>query len=84
MRRSTNGGMSAYAQIERSPRFTHDMKANLRLLAAAVGLAVLGLTGCETTVETEPAVSTTTTTQTTEVHRAAPTATTETRVIREY
>jgi len=84
MRRSATGGMPAYAQIEHSPRFTNDMKANVRLLTAAVGLAVLGLTGCETTVETEPAVSTTTTTQTTEVHRATPTATTQTRVVREY
>ena len=55
------------------------MKANIRIYSAALGLTLLGLTGCETTVE-EPAV-TTTTTQTTEVRRTAPAATTETRVI---
>jgi hypothetical protein len=61
------------------------MKANIRILSLALGLALLGLTGCETTVETtEPAVSTSTTTETREVHRVAPTSTTETRVVREY
>ena len=60
------------------------MKANIRICSAALSLALFGLTGCETVVETEPAVTTTQTTETTEVHRRAPAATTETRVIREY
>jgi hypothetical protein len=60
------------------------MKVNIRIMCAAVGLALFGFTGCETTVEhTEPAVTTTTHTETTELHRTAPSTTTETRVIRE-
>ena len=60
------------------------MKSNIRIFSALLGLSLLGLTGCETAVETEPAVSTTTTTHSTELRRSAPSATTETHVVREY
>jgi hypothetical protein len=56
-----------------------DMNKTTRICCAAFGLALFGLTGCETTEET-PTVTTSTTTRTTEVHRA-PAATMETRVI---
>jgi hypothetical protein len=59
------------------------MKANIRICSAALGLTLFGLTGCETVVETEPAVTTTQTTETTEVRRSTPSTVTETRVIRE-
>ena len=55
-----------------------DMNGKIRICCAAFGLALFGLTGCETTEET-PAVTTTTTTHTREVR--APAATTETHVI---
>jgi hypothetical protein len=57
-----------------------DMNGKIRICCAVFGLALFGLTGCETTEET-PAVTTTTTTHTREVHATAPSATTETRVI---
>lgn len=59
-----------------------DMKPNIRILCAAFGLALFGLTGCET-VEERPVVTTTQTTETTEVVRPAAATHTETRVIHE-
>ena len=46
-----------------------DMKTNLRILCAAFGLAVFGLTGCETVEETPTVTTTTQTTEVTEVQR---------------
>ena len=61
------------------------MNTNIRICMIAAGLASVALTGCETTVVEEPAVTTTTqTTETTRMHRIAPahSTTTETHVIR--
>jgi hypothetical protein len=50
-----------------------------------LGLALFGVTGCETTVEREPTVTTTTrTTEVTEMRRPVNATATETRVVREY
>ena len=70
-----------YAHPNSCARCILVMKLNIPICCAVLGLALFGLSGCETVVE-EPAVTTTTqTTETTEVRRGAPAHTTT--VIRE-
>jgi hypothetical protein len=71
-----------YGHLPPAARCTNVMKTNIRILAAAMGLAMIGLTGCESE-EVHPVTTTTSTTETTTVRRPAPATTTETRVIQE-